>query len=405
MTRFAKVRVRLVASLAVLVLAILGASAATAAKSKVPVVKPYTAAEWKAIVAKAKQEGSVTIYSSQHPVYLQDFANGFKEKYGITVNVNRNVDTVLVTQITAEQGTGNLKADFWVSASKPQVLGALKNGWVTDARGPSLYASRYDRAQFAKPGKAFAVGAAVLGIAWNSKAVPQGIKDYPGFLNQSLAGGKIGVPDPKAAPAFIDFYLWLQENYGAVSHEARGTEAEDLHLHAADAAGDHVRRDRGRHPRAGDDARPEGAGRARRFRNPAQGSVERSMVGDGPEAGSAPQCRTAPGRLHAHTRGSGARAQELRLRPQGCARDLLRAPPESEAQQLHAGQGEGIQRNVGSPVPLGVECKRGGEGPTGVPRRFPVCDVAAPRPGGGDRQGGDLRVGNHYPRALEALRR
>jgi iron(III) transport system substrate-binding protein len=215
MTRFAKVRVRFVASLAVLVLAILGASAATAAKSKVPVIKPYTAAEWNAIVAKAKQEGSVTIYSSQHPVYLQDFANGFKEKYGITVNVNRNVDTVLVTQITAEQGTGNLKADFWVSASKPQVLGGLKNGWVADARGPSLYMSRYDRAKYAKPGKAFAVGAAVLGIAWNSKAVPQGIKDYPGFLNQSLAGGKIGVPDPKAAPAFIDFYLWLQENYGA----------------------------------------------------------------------------------------------------------------------------------------------------------------------------------------------
>ena len=215
MNRFSRSWVRFVAAAAVLPLSVVAASAATAASEKTPVVKPYTAAQWKTVVAKAKQEGSVTIYSSQHPVYLQDFANGFKAKYGITVSVNRNVDTVLVTQITAEHGAGNVKADFWVGASKPQVLGGLKNGWVTDARGPSLYMKRYDRAKYAKPGKAFAVGAAVLGIAWNSRAVPQGIKDYPGFLNQSFAGGKLGVPDPKAAPAFIDFYLWLQETYGA----------------------------------------------------------------------------------------------------------------------------------------------------------------------------------------------
>lgn len=215
MTRFVKVRLRLVSAGAVLVVGVVAASAATAAADKAPTVTPYTTAQWKTVVAKAKQEGSVTVYSSEHPVYLQDLANKFKERYGITVTVNRAVDTVLVTQVTAEHGTGNLKADLWISASKPQVLGALKNGWVTDAKGPSFFMKRYDRARFAKPGKAFAVGTAVLGIGWNSKAFPQGIKDYPGFINPALAGGKIGVPDPKAAPAFIDFYLWLQENYGA----------------------------------------------------------------------------------------------------------------------------------------------------------------------------------------------
>jgi iron(III) transport system substrate-binding protein len=215
MTRVLRSRVRLAAAVAVLLLGIVAASAATAASEKAPAVTPYTAAQWKTVVAKAKQEGSVTVYSSEHPVYLQDLANKFKERYGISVTVNRAVDNVLVTQVTAEHGTNNLKADLWISASKPQVLGALKNGWVADARGPSFFMKRYDRTKFAKPGKAFAVGTAVLAIGWNSRAVPNGIKDYPGFLNQSLAGGKIGVPDPKAAPAFIDFYLWLQENYGA----------------------------------------------------------------------------------------------------------------------------------------------------------------------------------------------
>ena len=214
MTSFEGSRMRLVVAVAMLLMGVVAGTPPPAPSVATPTVKPYTAAQWKSVVAKAKQEGSVTVYSSEHPVYLQDLANKFKERYGITVTVNRAVDNVLVTQVTAEHGTGNLKADLWVSASKPQVLGALKNGWVTDAKGPSLFMKRFDRTKFAKPGKAFAVGTAVLGIGWNSKAVPQGIKDYPAFLSQSLAGGKIGVPDPKAAPAFIDFYLWLQENYG-----------------------------------------------------------------------------------------------------------------------------------------------------------------------------------------------
>ena len=207
-------RARLVLALVVVVTGAIAVSAATAAKQSTTAASPYTSAQWKALVAKAKQEGSVTIYSSQHPVYLQDMANKFKERYGISVTVNRNVDGVLVTQVTAEHSTGNAKADVWVSASKPNVLGSLKNGWVVDAKGPDFFNKRYDRSRFAKPGKAWAVGTAVLGIGWNTRSFPQGIKDYPGFINQSLANGRIGVPDPKVATAFVDFYLWLQETYG-----------------------------------------------------------------------------------------------------------------------------------------------------------------------------------------------
>jgi iron(III) transport system substrate-binding protein len=216
MTGLRRTQTRLVSAGVALLIGVAAASAAMAASSTTSAAapKPYTAAQWKALIAKAKQEGSVTVYSSQHPVYLQDLANKFKERYGINVTVNRAVDNVLVTQVTAEHGTNNLKADLWISASKPQVLGALENGWVTDARGPSFFMKRYDRSRFAKPGKAFAVGTAVLAIGWNTRAYPQGIRDYPGFLNAALGNGKIGVPDPKAAPAFIDFYLWLQENYG-----------------------------------------------------------------------------------------------------------------------------------------------------------------------------------------------
>ena len=62
----------------------------------------------------------------------------FKAKYGIDVKVNRQVDSVMVQQITAEQGSGKPVADLWVQASKNYTLGAVKNKWVSPRDRPRL---------------------------------------------------------------------------------------------------------------------------------------------------------------------------------------------------------------------------------------------------------------------------
>ncbi len=154
--------------LAVLAVAASGASGAASAG-------PASKAQWAAIVAKAKKEGSVTIYSAQAPTNLQAMAAKFKEKYGISVTVN-------------------------------------ENKWAADAVGPDLYAKAYDRSKFAKPGKAFIVGTAILAMAWNTQAYPKGLKDIPDLLDPALKG-KIGIPQPTSA-SFVDWYLWLEETYG-----------------------------------------------------------------------------------------------------------------------------------------------------------------------------------------------
>lgn len=174
---------------------------------------PYTTKEWTALVARAKREGSVTIYSSHLPANLQRVAEAFKNKYGITVSVNRQIDSVLASQVTAEMGSGNVKADIWMQSSRPILLGAIGNKWVADARGPSLFAKDYDRTKFAKPGKAFAVGAAVLAIGWNRTLTSRSLTDYPDFVASGVVRGKIGVVEPNV-PSFVDFYLWLEQNYG-----------------------------------------------------------------------------------------------------------------------------------------------------------------------------------------------
>ncbi len=193
-------------------LAVVAASASGGASGAASAVGPASKKAWADIVAKAKKEGSVTIYSAQAPTNLQAAAAKFKEKYGISVSINRNIDSVMLSQINAEIGTGKVVADLWVQASKNYVLGALENGWAADAVGPSLFTKAYDRSKLAKPGKAFIVGTAILAMAWNTQGYSKGLKDIPDLLDPQLKG-RIGIPQPSAA-SFVDWYLWLEETYG-----------------------------------------------------------------------------------------------------------------------------------------------------------------------------------------------
>jgi iron(III) transport system substrate-binding protein len=176
--------------------------------------KPATKAQWAQIVARAKREGTVTLYTTQNPTLIADMAERFKQKYGITVVVNRNIDAVLVQQVTAEHGANSVKVDIWASASVPQVLGAHQpqNRWVVDGVGPDLFAKTFDRKLFVGPGKAVVVGEAILGMGWNTSQFPGGLKDMPDLLDPRLKG-RIGVPIP-SSPSFVDYYNWVEANYG-----------------------------------------------------------------------------------------------------------------------------------------------------------------------------------------------
>ena len=183
---------------------------ATAATPTAP--KPLSAAAWKALIAKAKAEGSVTIYTVGAPANYANLAKGFKDLYGIDVVVNRKVDNDLLVQINAEESSGKAIADIWFPATKGIVLGALNNGWVVDAVGPNFFNKRFDRTKL-MVGKGWIPGSALLGMAWNTSCFPQGVKDIPDFLNPAFKG-RLGVSDPRISPAQVDWYSWLEKTYG-----------------------------------------------------------------------------------------------------------------------------------------------------------------------------------------------
>jgi iron(III) transport system substrate-binding protein len=203
----------LVALAAALVAAFAGTATAAHRSAGAAAPQPYSPAAWRALTAKAKQEGSVTLYSVQSPTGLAALASAFKEKYGISVTVNRNVDAALATQINAEESTGKAVADIWIPSPKAYVLGAVEHGWVVDARGPNFFAKKFDRKKFTLS-KAWAAGAAVLGMAWNTQGYKGSIRTVSDFTKSDFTG-KLGVPDPRVSPSFMDWYLWAQSKYGA----------------------------------------------------------------------------------------------------------------------------------------------------------------------------------------------
>ena len=223
--KLTSLRRALIVALGVALLAVSGASASTDATSgtagpaatvaKAPTPKPATKARWARITAAAKREGNVTIYTSQNPLFLADFAKRFEQLYGIKVTINRQIDSVLTQQLTAEYGTGKVNADVFVVATKGIVLGAqqAQNRWAVDAVGPALFHPQFNRKLFAGPGKAHIVGAALLGVGWNTAFWPQGIRDMPDVLNPRLKG-RVGVIIPSAF-SIIDWYKWLEENWGS----------------------------------------------------------------------------------------------------------------------------------------------------------------------------------------------
>src|SRR6478752_3124627 len=146
---------------AILAVAALAGTAAAAQRGPTTTApKPASKAAWKKLVAQAKSEGKVTLYSVQNPAGLQDMANAFKAKYGISVTVNRNVDSVLQSQVNAEISTKNPTADIWIPSQRKLVFGAIQNGWVVHPVGPSFFAKKFDRSTWMF-GKSWIAGTAV----------------------------------------------------------------------------------------------------------------------------------------------------------------------------------------------------------------------------------------------------
>lgn len=188
---------------------LMAAAAALAAPATAQDVSP----EWQKVIDAAKAEGSVTIYSSQGLKQLNDLAAKFTDKYGIKVEVVRAIDADLIPKVQVEFETGKGIADVVVNSSLITVTDQEGKGYFVPVTGPAFDNPDYKRAERMPRGVSFESNATILTYSWNTELVPDGIKDYDDIFRPDLEG-LIGIPRASVS-TIVDFYFYLQENYGA----------------------------------------------------------------------------------------------------------------------------------------------------------------------------------------------
>ena len=192
------------------------ASASTSsAASAATTAGAASSAEWDAIVAKAKNEGKVTIYSSQGLDVLNDLAAKFKAKYGITLEVVRGIDSELIPKVDAEIKTGNHVADIFAFANQQWGVDNAPKSVFVAPTGPAFNDPAYAKASLVSAdGTMFVTTAAVFAYGWNTDRQSKGLTGYADLLDPSLSGGKVGVIDVHTSPVLVDFYQYLEAQNG-----------------------------------------------------------------------------------------------------------------------------------------------------------------------------------------------
>jgi iron(III) transport system substrate-binding protein len=168
---------------------------------------PLAQAQDAALVAKAKAEGTVTVYTSTDLAEAQAMVDAFQKKYpGVKVNYNDLGTTGVYNKIIAEAAAKQVTADIaWTSAMDLQMKLAA-GGYFQAADLPQkkdipAWASYKDTL--------YATSLEPVGIIYNKKLVPE--KDVPHsradlikFLALPLAQGKVATFDPeKSGTGFL----------------------------------------------------------------------------------------------------------------------------------------------------------------------------------------------------------
>ncbi len=93
--------------------------------------------KWKSILATARQEGTITIFSSSGPQVRTEVANAFKAKYGIGIEYVSARPPELAQKVTTERRGGIYAADVFIGGSTLQVV-MLKPAGILEPIEPAL---------------------------------------------------------------------------------------------------------------------------------------------------------------------------------------------------------------------------------------------------------------------------
>ena len=169
------------------------------------------------LVAAARAEGQVVMYSSAVGTIDQSVADAFFDEYGIEVLITKLTSAEVSARYQAEGAAGNVLADI-VSSSCTDVAfftETVNQGWATapaDLDAPGLEAVP---SAIVADGSTFEYAAMPVAIGYNTDLlsgddVPQTWED----LIDPKYKGKIVMVDPASSTFYLSWLTWVMDTYG-----------------------------------------------------------------------------------------------------------------------------------------------------------------------------------------------
>ncbi|MTK03574.1 ABC transporter substrate-binding protein [Micromonospora sp. CP22] len=182
----------------------------------------------------AKEEGTVTLYSSVEEEATAAFAKSFTDRYGIKVEVVRLTSAQLAQRFSAEAQAGAPAADALLISRTGFTTEAITNGWLVplaDAGLPDFPGGLDPRFVLPDEGTAISI-IQPAGMAYNTDLVPanEAPKTWEDLLDPKWRG-KIAIPDPASSASYIGEWLVVAEASGPDFLERFG--AQDLKKYAS----------------------------------------------------------------------------------------------------------------------------------------------------------------------------
>ncbi|MDT0202700.1 extracellular solute-binding protein [Nocardioides sp. AE5] len=164
--------------------------------------------DWDGIVQAAKDEGSLTLYTSAGTVPSEELIKAFTDKYGVDVTLVRGIDSELLPKIETELNINKGIADVFITSD--QLWTESHPDAVTELKGPAVDEDAYNAAVNAPEKTWAATHAFIAALSWNTDLVSKDLATFADLLDPSLSNGKIGLPDPDVSPSIVQFYQHLE---------------------------------------------------------------------------------------------------------------------------------------------------------------------------------------------------
>jgi iron(III) transport system substrate-binding protein len=168
------------------------------------------AAEDDGLVAAAKAELRGVVYSVVDPALMQTVIKGFKDKYGIDIEVTRLTSGSLGQRLTAEAESGTTVADLVIDTDKLLVQAMTTKGYyapIEQVPGAAAFPAA------AKTQTSVIAGRVPYSMIWNTKEVGAAPTSWQALIDPKWKGRVMAV-DPRIGASPTLWYALMRKTYG-----------------------------------------------------------------------------------------------------------------------------------------------------------------------------------------------